>query len=50
MSIVKTNEAYADAKLYIENNEGCTFGDVVQNCIKPALESIFGSLKYAVNT
>ena len=50
MSIVKNNEAYADTKLYIENNEGCTFGDAVQNCIKPALESIFGSLKYAVNT
>ena len=42
MSIVKTNEAYANTKLYIENNEGCTFGDVVQNCIKPSLESIFG--------
>lgn len=50
MSIVKNNEAYADMKLYIENNEGVSFGDVVQNCIKPALESIFGSLKYAVNT
>ena len=50
MSIVKNNEAYADMKLYIENNEGASFGDAVQNCIKPALESIFGSLKYAVNT
>lgn len=50
MSIVKKTEAYADMKLYIENNEGSSFGDVVQNCIKPALESIFGSLKYAVNT
>lgn len=50
MSIVKNNEAYADMKSYIENNEGVSFGDVVQNCIKPALESIFGSLKYAVNT
>lgn len=50
MSIIKKNEAYADMKLYVENNEGCTFGDIVQNCIKPALESIFGSLKYAVNT
>lgn len=50
MSIVKKSEAYADMKLYIENNEGSSFGDVVQNCIKPALESIFGSLKYAVNT
>lgn len=50
MSIVKNNEAYADTKLYIENNEGCTFGDVVQNCVKPALGSIFGSLKYAINT
>ena len=50
MSIVKTNEAYANTKLYIENDEGVSFGDVAQNCIKPALESIFGSLKYAVNT
>lgn len=50
MSIVKKNEAYADMKLYLENHEGSSFGDVVQNCIKPALESIFGSLKYAVNT
>lgn len=50
MSIVKNNEAYADMKSYIENNEGASFGDVVQNCIKPALESIFGSLKYAVDT
>ena len=50
MSIVKNNEAYADMKSYIENNEGVSFGDVVQNCIKPALESIFGSLKYAVDT
>ena len=50
MSIVKNNETYADMKSYIENNEGVSFGDVVQNCIKPALESIFGSLKYAVDT
>ena len=50
MSIVKKNEAHADIKSYIENNEGASFGDAVQNCIKPALESIFGSLKYAVNT
>ena len=50
MSIVKNNEAYADTKSYIENNEGASFGDVVQNCIKPALGSIFGSLKYAVDT
>ena len=50
MSIVKNNEACADMKSYIENNEGASFGDVVQNCIKPALESIFGSLKYAVDT
>ena len=34
MSIVKSNEAYADMKLYIENNEGASFGDVVQNCTR----------------
>lgn len=50
MSIVKKNESFADIKSYVDNHEGCTIADIVQNCIKPALESVFGSLKYAVNT
>lgn len=50
MSIIKAYTAFADTRTYFEDNEGATFGNAMEYCIKPALEEIFGTLQYKVSS
>lgn len=50
MSIVKKQQVYADTPTYVSNHEGCTFGDIFENCVTPVLKEIFGTAVYKVNT
>lgn len=50
MSIVKKQQVYADTPTYVKNHEGCTFGDIFENCVTPVLKEIFGTAVYKVNT
>ena len=50
MSIVKKQQVYADTPTYVSNHEGCTFGDIFENCVTPVLREIFGAAVYKVNT
>ena len=50
MSIINNQQSYANTIKYCEDNPEATLGDVVQNCVKPAMEKVFGSVAYAINS
>lgn len=50
MSIINNQQSYANTVKYCEDNPEATLGDVVQNCVKPAMEKVFGSVAYAINS
>lgn len=50
MSLVKKQQAYADTPTYVKNHEGCTFGDIFENCVAPVLKEIFGVAMYKVSS
>lgn len=50
MSIINNQQSYAHTAKYCEDNPEATLGDVVQNCVKPAMEKVFGSVAYAINS
>ncbi len=50
MSIIKTKWVAAYTTTYCTDNPEATYGDLVQNCVKPALEKMFGDLKYMVDS
>ena len=50
MSIINNQQSYANTVKYCEDNPETTLGDVVQNCVKPAMEKVFGSVDYATNS
>ena len=50
MSIINNQQSYANTAKYCEDNPETTLGDVVQNCVKPAMEKVFGSVAYTINS
>ena len=50
MNIINNQQSYANTAKYCEDNPEATLGDVVQNCVKPAMEKVFGSVAYAINS
>ena len=50
MSIINNQQSYANTAKYCKDNPEATLGDVVQNCVKPAMEKVFGSVAYAINS
>ena len=50
MSIINNQQSYANKIKDCEDNPEATLGDVVQNCVKPAMEKVFGSVAYAINS
>ena len=50
MSIINNQQSCAYTAKYCEDNPEATLGDVVQNCVKPAMEKVFGSVAYAINS
>ena len=50
MSIINNQQSYANTVKYCEDNPETTLGDVVQNCVKPAMEKVFGSVAYTINS
>ena len=50
MNIINNQKSYANTVKYCEDNPEATLGDVVQNCVKPAMEKVFGSVAYAINS
>ena len=50
MSIINNQQSYANTVKYCEDNPEATLGDVVQNCVKPAMEKVFGGVAYTINS